>query len=115
MNPHLEAGDLYLWDDRCLHCGMTPPDQPGTAEPSLQRAMVLVCMAPKSEAAPGYAENRRLAFEEGVGGGHAARALIDVSGVKKSLKENGRWDNHGKFTRVAPPTELTEAQLSLLA
>lgn len=115
INPHLEGGDLYLWDDRCLHCGMTPPDQPGAPAAELQRAMVLVCMAPKARAAEGYAENRRLAFAEGVGGGHAAAGTIDVAGAKQSLQESGRWDNFGTFTRVPPPAKLTAAQLALLA
>jgi ectoine hydroxylase-related dioxygenase (phytanoyl-CoA dioxygenase family) len=44
---HLEAGDLFLWDDRTFHCNAsghpsfpTPPDQ-------LARAAVLCCMAPR--------------------------------------------------------------------
>eukprot|EP01051_Picozoa_sp_SAG22_P000873 SAG22_NODE_28_length_28728_cov_19.603619_16_plen_269_part_00 len=115
INPHLEGGDLYLWDDRCMHCGMTPPEQPGAPAAELQRAMVLVCMAPKARAAEGYAENRRLAFAEGVGGGHAAAGTIDVAGAKQSLQDSGRWDNFGKFTRVPPPAKLTAAQLALLA
>ena len=113
INPHLEAGDLYLWDDRCLHCGGAPPTEPD-ATPALQRAMILVCMKPKSESEPGAAENRKQAFEHGVGGGHVAGRLIDIEGAVASLKESGRWDNHGKFKRIKPPV-LNASQMNLLA
>ena len=112
INPHLEAGDLYLWDDRCLHCGGAPPTKPD-ATPKLQRAMILVCMKPKSESEPGASKNRKQAFERGVGGGHVAGRLIDIDGTVTSLKENGRWDNYGKFNRINPPV-LDAGQLDLL-
>ena len=85
----------------------------GSTAPELQRAMVLVCMKPKAEAAPGYAENRLAAFREGVGGGHGAGGIIKIEEAKQGLVENGRWDNHGKFRRIEP-AKLDAAQMELL-
>ncbi len=70
--PHLEAGDLLLWDSRTVHCSSPAIEQADddTAEPegaargaSLLRAASLVCMMPRSKSNPSVIAKRRAAIE----------------------------------------------------
>eukprot|EP01046_Picozoa_sp_COSAG06_P037518 COSAG06_NODE_4242_length_4439_cov_4.769585_2_plen_407_part_00 len=103
-----------IWDGRLLHCGMVPPSSAGSSEAALQRAMVLVCMRPRSYATDEALASRRLAFEAGVGAGANPTGTISVEEVKAELLENGRWDNFGQFKR-APRATLSSAQSRLVA
>lgn len=63
--PHVEAGDLLLWDSRTIHCSSpaveTSPSDPSQAE--LLRAASLVCMMPRSRSNPKTIARRQAAVE----------------------------------------------------
>lgn len=70
--PHLEAGDLLLWDSRTIHCSSPGPPTPlGRSEPpagtrngtpALTRAVSLVCMMPRAKSSAPVIERRRRAL-----------------------------------------------------
>eukprot|EP00747_Dinoflagellata_sp_TGD_P208089 gnl/TRDRNA2_/TRDRNA2_81604_c0_seq1.p1 gnl/TRDRNA2_/TRDRNA2_81604_c0~~gnl/TRDRNA2_/TRDRNA2_81604_c0_seq1.p1 ORF type:complete len:390 (-),score=47.36 gnl/TRDRNA2_/TRDRNA2_81604_c0_seq1:316-1449(-) len=47
-----KAGDLVLWDSRCVHCNTPAIELPTTPPDRLLRSVVYVCMTPKSWATP---------------------------------------------------------------
>lgn len=68
--PHLEAGDLLLWDSRTIHCSSpaiaehTEADHIDADDSSgLLRAASLVCMMPRSRSNPEVIARRRQALE----------------------------------------------------
>jgi hypothetical protein len=63
----LEAGDLVMWDSRCIHCNTPPSKDNESHKNRLKRLVSYVCMTPAS-----YAQNleelvgyRILAFQKG--------------------------------------------------
>lgn len=60
---HLEAGDLFLWDSRTIHCSSPGTDEPDATQDStgLVRAVSLVCMMPRSKSNEQVIERRRAA------------------------------------------------------
>jgi hypothetical protein len=73
--PDLEPGDLFLWDDRTLHCN-APGYGPAPATTDLLRACCYVCMTPKSNATPEIIAGRRRAVELGWGTGHTSHTEV---------------------------------------
>jgi len=57
------AGDLVLWDSRCVHCNTPAFEKPQTPAARLLRAAVYVCMTPKRWAPAQVLRARRLAYE----------------------------------------------------
>eukprot|EP00403_Amphidinium_massartii_P039284 CAMPEP_0178439462 /NCGR_PEP_ID=MMETSP0689_2-20121128/36171_1 /TAXON_ID=160604 /ORGANISM="Amphidinium massartii, Strain CS-259" /LENGTH=347 /DNA_ID=CAMNT_0020061997 /DNA_START=51 /DNA_END=1094 /DNA_ORIENTATION=- len=58
-----KAGDLVLWDSRCVHCNtpaLCAPTAPGSR---LLRVCVYVCMTPRAWASPQTLSDRRRAYE----------------------------------------------------
>jgi hypothetical protein len=122
MTAHLEPGDLFLWDDRTLHCNAsghpgypTPPD-------SLSRAAVLVCMAPRGWGGtdPKVTQAaRRYALELGVDGGHdttcSLRSMAAVDERKREVEEQDSWaiDGLDGERRRVPQAVLTEYQMAI--
>jgi hypothetical protein len=62
--PHLEAGDVFLWDDRTLHCN-APGVGDAPATTGLLRACCYVCMPPDTNASPEVTAGRHRAVELG--------------------------------------------------
>jgi hypothetical protein len=64
--PHLEAGDLLLWDSRTIHCSSPAIEgeaAPPPSNPQLMRAASLVCMMPRARSNPKVISQRREALE----------------------------------------------------
>ena len=76
---HLEAGDVFLWDDRTLHCN-APGVGPAPATSELLRSCCYVCMTPKSNATPEVIAGRRRAVELGWGTGHTSHTQVQFLG-----------------------------------
>jgi|ERR1712232_927132 len=57
------AGDLVLWDSRCVHCNSPAIQQPDSAANELMRAAVYVCMTPRSFASEEALRVRRAGYE----------------------------------------------------
>ncbi|CAJ1387105.1 unnamed protein product [Effrenium voratum] len=57
------AGDLVLWDSRCLHCNTPASDMPDRPRDELLRACVYVCMTPKAWCPEKALEQRRKGYE----------------------------------------------------
>lgn len=64
--PHrlvqMRAGDFVLWDSRTVHCNSPAIETPVTPEDRLLRAVVYVCMTPRSYATPDVLEKRIEAY-----------------------------------------------------
>ena len=60
--PHLEIGDLLLWDSRTIHCS-SPALEPSTPTQGLSRAASLICMMPRAKSSPDVIEQRRQAVD----------------------------------------------------
>lgn len=58
-----QAGDLVLWDSRCLHCNSPAVQTPESPGSRLLRAVVYVCMTPKAWATSEVLERRRSGYE----------------------------------------------------
>jgi hypothetical protein len=76
---HLEAGDVFLWDDRTLHCN-APGIGQAPATPELLRSCCYVCMTPKTSATPDVIAGRRRAVELGWGTGHTSHTTVQFLG-----------------------------------
>lgn len=58
MVAHLERGDVFLWDDRTIHCNAPGVGRGSTAH-ALQRIAFHISMSPKSFATEATLEERR--------------------------------------------------------
>jgi len=65
-----KAGDLVLWDSRCVHCNTPATVQPTTPEGELLRVAIYVCMTKKSSASTADLQRRRQAYTMGVSSNH---------------------------------------------
>merc|ERR1711862_112761 len=65
-----KAGDLVLWDSRCVHCNTPATLQPTTSEGELLRVAIYVCMTKKSAASSEDLQRRRNAYAMGVSSNH---------------------------------------------
>ena len=69
--PVCRAGDLILWDSRCIHANTPALETPiATERPQLLRMVAYVCMTPRSLASDAIIANRIRLFERGYGTGH---------------------------------------------
>lgn len=83
------AGDLVLWDSRCVHCN-TPGDGGGRMD-ELLRVAGYVCMTPAAFAAPAVLEQRRRAFLEHVGTNHWPHEFLGATKPPLGLAPRS-WD-----------------------
>lgn len=60
---HIEAGDLFLWDSRTIHCSAPGSGDAAGGASGLIRAASLVCMMPKSRSNPLVIDQRRAAVQ----------------------------------------------------
>jgi ectoine hydroxylase-related dioxygenase (phytanoyl-CoA dioxygenase family) len=69
--PICMAGDLVLWDSRCIHAN-TPAlaGSAAAAVPELLRIVAYICMTPRHMATEAIVANRVRLFERGYGTGH---------------------------------------------
>lgn len=65
-----KAGDLVLWDSRCVHCNTPATMQPTTPEGELLRVAIYVCMTKKSLASSAVLERRQRAYNLGLSSNH---------------------------------------------
>jgi hypothetical protein len=68
--PICSAGDMILWDSRCIHCNTPALQQPNTDPGELLRAVGYVCMTPRSFATDEVIANRVRLFERAIGTTH---------------------------------------------
>ena len=61
IRAHLEAGDLFLWDSRTIHCGV---ESKRNRENSKDRAVIYTCYTPRSLATEAALKKNRKAFDE---------------------------------------------------
>jgi len=68
------AGDLVLWDSRCVHCnapGRALPPSSNTSEPpKLLRIAAYICMTPRSKASRDVLERRKDAYRNRITTSH---------------------------------------------
>lgn len=72
ISPNLEAGDLLLWDSRCLH-KVAAPESPMTHP----RMVAYVSMMPAWKASAKTLRDRKLAYETGILTTHWASYVCD--------------------------------------
>merc|ERR1712107_64463 len=65
-----KAGDIVLWDSRCVHCNTPAVEPPTSPEGELLRVCVYTCMVPKSRADDETLRARREAYEQGMSCNH---------------------------------------------
>lgn len=69
--PICAAGDLILWDSRCIHANTPALEDPVISDPpQLLRIAAYVCMSPRSLATDAVIANKIRLFERGYGTGH---------------------------------------------
>lgn len=68
------AGDLVLWDSRCVHCNapgrVLQPESNVSRPPQLLRIAAYICMTPKSKASTDVLEQRRAAYRNRITTSH---------------------------------------------
>lgn len=127
IRSHLHAGDLFLWDSRCIH-GNGPGDTGPAAQrycdervhpEQLLRASVYVCMAPRSRASCETLAQRRRAVANNVGSGAwCAHPMAHGGRYEPPSPDSGegqlqRLLGPGKYRR-APVAQLSASQLALV-
>lgn len=80
------AGDLVLWDSRCLHCNAPSESTPTTPPSELLRTVVYVCMTPRAWASAEVLRLRRQAFELNVTTSHWPHRKVMGFGWAKAPK-----------------------------
>ena len=131
---HLEAGDVFLWDDRTAHCN-APGVGGGAAAAAdavaLLRAVVYVSFSPRAQTTPEALGYRRQMVQCHIGTGHAARLnahrnMTEELGAAKAwapgdvdvVEPEAKWSTSpyagpSEFV-VANPAVLSAYQLSLV-
>lgn len=84
-----QAGDLVLWDSRCVHCNTPAVRMPTCRRDELLRACVYVCMTPKAWATEGTLEDRRKGYEIRMTSSHYPHTQVMGFGWVKGV---GRLD-----------------------
>lgn len=70
---------VFLWDDRTLHCNAPGVGQ-APATPELLRSCCYVCMTPKTSATSDVIKGRHRAVELGWGTGHTSHTQVQFLG-----------------------------------
>lgn len=114
---HLEAGDVFIWDDRTLHCN-APGVGAGDPVASLQRAAVYISFSRKALASEEVLAARRLMIERHIGTGHASQHI--GGRTPKEVAAEALWTENlvdevgGRKFKVAAPAQLDDYQLSIV-
>lgn len=89
-----QAGDLVLWDSRCVHCNApgryilgAAPSQSAPVE--LLRAVGYVCMTPKSKASEVVLQQRRQAYRDRLTTSHWPHIFLPVRAGKQIKSGSG--------------------------
>lgn len=111
--PHLEAGDLLLWDSRTVHCSSPAiegeSDAAATeAQASLLRAASLVCMMPKSKSNESVIARRRAAIDGRTSTTNWSDRFIDADKFPQVLEAADRSFD------LPPIPKLTPEQVALV-
>lgn len=69
--PHLEPGDMVLWDSRLAHRVPRPRDM------QTERIVAYVCMTPQNKATPRVLARRKIAFQKGAASTHSPHHFCD--------------------------------------
>jgi len=85
------AGDLVLWDSRCVHCNTPALEQPTSSQDKLLRTCVYVCMTPKAWATEAVLKDRRAGYEIRVTTSHWPHTNVMGFG----------WNNRGKLEKLS--------------
>ncbi|NCG39140.1 MAG: hypothetical protein GWP48_16690 [Actinobacteria bacterium] len=88
--PHIEAGDLLLWDSRTVHCSSPAIDAEGDPRTGLLRAASLVCMMPRSRSNASVIARRRDALASRTSTTNWSDRFIDADQFPQILAEAGR-------------------------
>lgn len=80
---HMRAGDVVLWDSRCVHCNSPAVDTPSAPLDRLLRAVVYVCMTPKAMASPDIIEKRIEYYNMSKTTAHWPHKLFWCAGFKR--------------------------------
>jgi hypothetical protein len=87
------AGDLVLWDSRCVHCNapgrLSAMEVHRSAPPKLLRAVGYICMTPKSKASEDVLRLRREAYEQRITTNHWPHLFNPVRAGKRLKVGNG--------------------------
>lgn len=109
---HLEAGDMFLWDSRTIHC--SSPGHPAAAnsltpDPELVRAVSLVCMMPRSRSNASVIERRRQAVQSRTSTTNWSDRFINADNFPQVLAAADRVE----YT-LPPVPDLNESQRALV-
>lgn len=80
------AGDLVLWDSRCLHCNSPALVEPSAPVDKLLRAVIYVCMTPRAWSSAEDLSIRRQGYEINVTTSHWPHRNIRGFGWAKAPK-----------------------------
>ena len=88
--PHIEAGDLLLWDSRTVHCSSPAIGAEGDPRRGLLRAASLVCMMPRSRSNASVIARRREALASRTSTTNWSDRFIDADQFPQVLAEADR-------------------------
>lgn len=106
--PHLEAGDLLLWDSRTVHCSSPAIDADGDSGTGLLRAASLVCMMPRSRSNASVIARRRQALADRTSTTNWSDRFIDADRFPQVRAEAER------FFILPPVPQLSREQDALV-
>ena len=106
--PHIEAGDLLLWDSRTVHCSSPAIDAEGDPRTGLLRAASLVCMMPRSRSNASVIARRRDALASRTSTTNWSDRFIDADQFPQILAEADR------FFVLPPVPQLSPEQDALV-
>lgn len=106
--PHIEAGDLLLWDSRTVHCSSPAIDGESDPRTGLLRAASLVCMMPRSRSSASVIARRRDALANRTSTTNWSDRFIDADQFPQVLAEADR------FFVLPPVPQLSPEQDALV-
>ena len=107
--PHLEAGDLLLWDSRTIHCSSPALETAPTIDSAdLLRVASLVCMMPRARSNAEVVAQRRAAVVARTSTTNWSDCFIDADQFPQVLAASDR-----RF-ELPPIPSLTPAQQALV-
>jgi len=93
-----QAGDLLLWDSRCVHCNTPGVETGGGRADELLRVAAYVCMTPAAWAAPDVLAARREAFEQHVTTSHWPHEFHGATPAHRKLPPQ-QWSDASELQR----------------
>jgi hypothetical protein len=120
MIAHLEAGDVFLWDDRTIHCNGPGMATEGDTTVQLSRAAVYVTFTPRSKTSAEVLAMRRLMPQRGLFTGHTCRHAVSKGRTLAQMEALPVWQEGDTITvrdttyNIARPAVLNSYQKSLV-